>query len=249
MTNLIVNGQPVSILPKDLTDFHGHSVFTTLRSKDQKLCLWSLHWQRLCEHARFFGYQMPNEQEITGLLQQQLTKTSIYQKIRIIIYANKYALTFEPYEPPTPTIYDGVTVILSSLKPHPQLGKYKTGNSLPYALALKEAHMHNAFEALLCDDQGFLVDGARTSLLMLDGHTATVLDGGLEGCMRTHVVQYLKNSGLPIERKWLKPAELTGQLLIMNSLLGVVPVKNIPSTSSISTEFVSHLITKFRMDA
>ena len=56
-------------------------------------------------------------------------------------------------------------VHISTIQIHPQLGKYKTGNYLPYRLAKKEAESVSAFEGLLLDAYGYLVDGSRSSLL------------------------------------------------------------------------------------
>lgn len=223
MAVLIINGEPVSIPHTQWADFHGKSVFTTLRSQGGMPVLWERHWARLSAHAQFFGYHLPDEQEVLTVLTQQLA-CAVDQKIRLIIKEHDYALTLEPYEAPASSIYRGVRMIISAMKPHPQLGQFKTGNYLPYSLALQEAQQQGAFEALMLDHAGYVVDGARTSIMVFDGTTLTACMGGLLGCMREEALAYAQQIGITITRAMLKPHEISGQLVLANSLLGLVPV-------------------------
>lgn len=239
MPSLIINGRPATLAEQHYSDFHGHSVFTTLRSQAGDLMLWPRHWQRLNDHAHFFGYAVPAEGAVLDVIREYATGN---QKIRIIIASNRFAITIEDYLAPPSVIYDGVKTVITAFNIHPQLGGFKTGSSLPYALALKEAQDHGAFEGLLTDVAGFLVDGSRSSLMHFDGVVLTSLIGGLDGCMRAHVLSYARAASVPVQEKQLKAQDIYGQLLLANSLFGVVPV------DSIKYDFVSHLVNKFRMD-
>jgi branched-subunit amino acid aminotransferase/4-amino-4-deoxychorismate lyase len=138
---LIINGQlKENNQPFDL---HGSSVFTTLRYQNNEPLLWERHWQRLSSHAQAFDYKMPHEKEILALLTHLIHDKKTY-KIRIIINHENYAITIEPYALPSPLIYEGVKVIYSSIKVHPQLKHYKTTSYLPYIMALKEAQAQGA---------------------------------------------------------------------------------------------------------
>lgn len=240
MSVLIINGELVSIPHTQWADFHGKSVFTTLRSQGGSPLLWERHWARISEHSQFFGYHLPDEQEVLAVITQQLAWAPD-QKIRLIIKEHDYALTLEPYEPPPPSIYQGVDVFISSMKPHPQLGQFKTGNYLPYSLAWQEAKANGAFEALLLNHSGYLVDGARTSIMVFDGTTLTACMGGLLGCMREEVLDYAERVGITTTRAMLKPHEISGQIMLANSLLGLVPVGE-PIHNALK-----HLIRHFRM--
>lgn len=241
MSILIINGQPATLAQSAFSAFHGASVFTTLRSRGQKLLLWERHWHRVTAHARAFGYAIPDEQCISEQLMGIVKTVSCDQRIRIIIAEHGYALTAEAYAPPPSFIYDGVKTVLSRYVIHPQLGAYKTANSLPYQLAYKEAQEQGAFEALLLDSAGFLVDGSRTSLLCFDGKTLTALKGGLDGCMRDEVLAFASQF-LEIDFRRYKPKEVHGQLLLANSLMGLVPV------NAIYFDEVAMLVDNFRMD-
>lgn len=238
MALCLINGNLVERMP----DFHGHSVFTTMRSKDRQLLLWPQHWQRVTAHAGFFGYGIPEQKKIYRHIAKQLSNTDVDQKIRVILTKDHFALTFEPYQPPPSDIYRGVSVIVSRFLVHPQLAPFKTGNSLPYSLAHQEAEKLGAFEGLLLNHDGFVVDGSRTSLMLFDGETFSVLEGGLIGLMREEAITYAKENGFDVVRKLIKPAELRGQLLMANSLLGVVPV------GDIQWPFIGKMVNHFRMD-
>lgn len=224
MATLIINGREASLDEHLFSSFHGASVFTTLRSKNGSLCFWHQHWQRLVAHAQFFAFGIPDERVILEGIYAQMHKANHDLKIRVIINHHNYAILTEPRPPVDPQIYKGVSVILSRYQVHPQLASFKTGNYLPYALALKEAESLGAFEGMLTNIDGFLVDGARTSLMLFKDYHLIALAGGLHGVMRQAIMAYAKKSHIKISTQWLRPHELDGQLLLSNSLLGLVPV-------------------------
>lgn len=237
---LFINGEKASIPEKHYAQFHGHSVFTTLRSKDGVLLNWQLHWQRLLEHAHFFGFKAPIETSVLSVINAELGQND--KKIRVIISAGDYAITCEDYQKPDPNIYQGVKVITSTFTVHKELAQFKTGNSLPYFLAHRQAVAQNAFEALLLDHEGFVADGSRTSLLMVKDQTIFSLAGGLLGTMRQAVLMWAKTQGFSCVEVRLKPHEINGTLLLANSLLGIVP-KN-----RVGCELSFKLVEQFRMD-
>lgn len=224
MAKLIINGNVATVDSQFLTLMHGKYVFTTLKSRGESLFFWSEHWQRVCLHAQFFDFFIPKEEVILDELKRQLSSAHGDQKIRIILSANDYALTIEDLVAPDEAIFKGVDVILSTMQVHPQLAPFKTGNYLPYALALKEAEKAQVFEGLLTNSDGFIVDGSRTSLMLFASDRITVLEGGLDGIMREQACMFARGHGVEVERKSLSFNELDGQLLLANSLLGIVPV-------------------------
>ncbi len=234
---LYIDGKLASLDQKNYANFHGNSVFTTLRSKARELLYWDLHWRRLSEHADYFGYTMPKESEVLDLLRKNIEAD---KKLRVIVSQNNYAITCEPYSAPSDEIYLGVKVIYSDITIHPVLGRFKTGNSLPYFLAQRQAQRAGAFEGLLLDCDGFVVDGSRTSLMMVKDQTIYSLMGGLDGVMRQAVIMWAKSVGIKCEEVKVKPHEISGSLLLANSLMGVVPV------DSVSCEISRALVQEFR---
>jgi 4-amino-4-deoxychorismate lyase len=243
MSSLIIDGKKATLSETEFTNFHGNSVFTTLRSFNGKLLLWQKHWQRLSCQAIFFGFSVPSEKIIRQLIINEVNGLKIDQKIRIIINQKKFAITCEPFSTPVSSIYQGVQIIISDYQVHPQLAPFKTGNSLPYFLARKQAISNKAFEAFLKNENGFVVDGSFTSIMMFDGQILTALEGGLLGCMREQALDYAIKKGIKISRAYIKQQELKGQLLLANSLLGIVPV------GRINFDFIKDMVNHFRMDS
>jgi 4-amino-4-deoxychorismate lyase len=237
---LFINNRPMRIEQKLWACFHGHSVFTTFRSKHKEILLWPLHWHRLIAHAKFFDFFIPSEQEVLYRLKKEIKKGD--RKFRVILSDKHYAITSEAYEPPASVIYSGVKVHYSGITTHKTLGHYKTGNSLPYKLAYAEAIKNQAFEGLLLDSDGFLVDGSRTSLILIKDQTIYSLTGGLDGCMRKALNLWAKDQGLKCEDIKLKPQDLNGSLLLANSLLGIIPVDRIKCDLALT------VVEQFRMD-
>lgn len=201
----------------------GQSIFTTIRYQDNQPYLWERHWQRLAHHALYFGYDMPKEDLILNEISKHIIDHNVY-KVRIIINSYHYYITIEPYILPQLAIYHGVDVMYASVNVHPQLKYYKTTSYLPYHLALKEAQKHNKFESLMLDDDDNVVDGARTSILLINNNTIIAPLGGLMGTMREEALSYAQNQGIMIKRCYLKPKDMVGQILLANSLMGIIPV-------------------------
>ena len=242
MTRLLIDGRQVSHEAAKLFSFHGDCVFSTMRSYGGEIVHWSSHWQRLCSHAEHVFYPIPSEEEVRGLILRAIDEAGADQKIRIIISPQQYVILLSPYEPPPSEIYRGVDVITTSIKVHPDLSWLKTGNSLPYRLAQRQALLAGAFEGLLTDHQGYIVDGSRTSPMLYDGQEMIALRGGLDGIMREQALGFVQKKGVPIVNMRLREDEFDGQMLLANSLLGVVPVGEIRS------QLVQEMVDHFRMD-
>ncbi len=239
MSFLIKHNKIIPASNAELSSFHGNAVFTTLRSRNGIPVHWREHWLRVSKHAQFFGYPIPDENEILKTLEPHLYQGD--RKLRVIIGPQEWTLTVEDFSPPSPEIYGGVAVHLSSWQAHAKLGAYKTANSLPYVMAQKEAVAHHAFEALLTNQDEFVVDGARTSLIHFDGKEFIALAGGLAGIMREVVLDDLSKD-FKISTRFMRFQELTGQLLLANSLMGVVPV------APLQFSLVADIVERYRQD-
>lgn len=120
---------------------------------------------------------------------------------------------------------------------HAPLRQHKTDHRAAYQAALNFAQQHDAFDAILCNADGYLLEGARSNLfLKLDGqwHTPALDLHLLNGIMRQTVLDnpeligatHIQESHLPIA--CLANAE---QILLTNSLRGILPTELItPNT-------------------
>ncbi|AEB11730.1 aminotransferase class IV [Marinithermus hydrothermalis DSM 14884] len=224
MRLVIVNGEPAAAAWPVAFVYHGASVFTTLRSEGGEPLWWGRHLDRLRRHAEALGLPYPGHaafERAWELLRVQGPDL----RVRLTVGEGVWCAEASPYRPLEPGVYlEGVRVHVSRWRVHPDLARYKTGNYLPYRLALAEARAAGAFEALLLDGEGCVVDGSRTSPLLYRDGVLTVFEGGLEGITREVVAEAAREMGLGVRRARLAPGALAGQLLLAGSGVGLVPV-------------------------
>lgn len=221
---LLIDGYPASLDEESFSSFHGNSVFTTFKTCKKEIQNWALHWRRLYEHAKYFNYNLPKEEEILNNILNNISKFNFDIKLRVILYKKHYAITFEKLLEINENIYQGVNVMISKQIVHPVYRYFKTGNSLPYLLAYEEAKENGFFEGLLLDHEGFLADGSRSGLFLCNKGKLTQILGGIKSVMGQVLIDTAQALGLKIYKKRLKPQNINGQLLLSNSLWGVVSV-------------------------
>jgi len=218
-----LNGEPLDAgLPESF--WHGFFVFTTLRLEGGEPLWLPEHLERLRRHAEALGIAFPGfgalEREVEHYREQRSDLL-----LRLAVAPEAYASSARPFPPPPEHSYTrGVSVWISALRVHPDLGHYKTGNYLPYRLARLEAERSGHFEGLLLDLEGHVMDGSRTSPLLYRAGELRVLPGGVEGITRQNVLECAVQMGLRVTEARLKPAELQGQLLLAGTGVGLVPV-------------------------
>jgi 4-amino-4-deoxychorismate lyase len=227
-------------LPEQL--WHGAFVFTTLRLEHGHALWQQEHLNRLKQHSEalrlgFAGFdklraELLKHQEVPGL-----------NLLRLVTSGDFVSSSIRPLTPPTLEQYtQGVKAHISNIQIHPQLGKYKTGNYLPYRLAKKEAENVGAFEGLMLDSRGYLVDGSRSSLLLFQDDILYSLSGGLEGITRSKVLQKAKSLGFKVQTAYFKSKDIKGQLLLAGMGMGLVPV------GSVSNINLAQLIEEFMIN-
>ena len=193
---------------------HGLSAFTTVRTRRGEPVLWAAHLDRLRRTCAFLDLPAPDAGWPTldpwpwGLLRVTVTGDG----------------TFWTHRPltPGPRPEGGVRVRLTDIQVHPQLAAHKTGNYLPYRLALQGAA--DAFEGWLVGPDGTLADGSRTSPLLEIGGQRIVPAGGLPGLTRAAFL-----AGQDWSERGVHPSELprVTRAWICGSGVGVVPVREI----------------------
>lgn len=206
--------------------FLGFSVFTTLRLGPEPLWLED-HLDRLKAHAEALGLPYPGH----AAFERELERLKEPLLVRLMVGEGGYLTEARPFRPPPLAAYrEGVRVHLSRYRTHPHLGRYKTGAYLPYLLAQKEALDRGAFEALLLDPYGFLVDGSRTSPLFYRDGVFYVPEGGLEGITRKKVLEWAQKEGFRVVRRRMRRPDCFTErtpkesLLLAGTGVGLLPV-------------------------
>ena len=216
----LLNGTPLALALPEAFLYHGASVFTTLRAEGGRPLWLEEHLARLRRHALALGLSYPGDEAFLEDLEALLRAfpKAPCLRLRFTVGEGVRLSEVRPYAPLPLSLYrEGVRV-------RPDLARYKTGNYLPYRLALEEARKEGAFEGLLLDAFGHVVDGSRTSPLLFREGTLYLLEGGLEGITREKVAEAARGLGLRVERGLFRPEGLRGHLLLAGSGVGLLPV-------------------------
>lgn len=202
-------------LPPELDQpawLHGHTAFTTIRTVQGQPQLWAPHLTRLADTCALLGLPSPDPAPPP-------CPAAPWGLLRLTVSAAGTHHSWRPLTPPPPS----AAVWLTDWQVHPQLGAHKTGNYLPYRLALQEAQAHGAAEGLLQDHSGAVVDGSRSALLLqLDGQLCRPA-GGLPSVTRA---AYLAELGLdPAPRRVSVPdLQRAEAAWLCGAGLGILPV-------------------------
>jgi 4-amino-4-deoxychorismate lyase len=142
MKRVLLSGKPFAEpLPEGFL-YHGYSVFTTLRAEGGRPLWLPDHLARLRRHAEALGLSYPGDEAFLQDLKVLLAAfpQAPCLRLRLTVGEGVWLSEARPYAPLPRALYrEGVRVHLTPYRVHPDLFPYKTGNYLPYRLALEEA--------------------------------------------------------------------------------------------------------------
>ena len=184
-------------------------VFTTLRVVHGRPVWLKEHLARLHTHAKAVGFKIP-----PAPLFQRGGRANCLLRIGL----SEMGYSFQ--ERPLPTVPRGpVRVHISDQIATSQL---KTNERAVYNEAFRQAKAHGAFEGLLLNQEGYVVDGSRSSLILQQGNTLISLQGGIDGITRRKVLVYYQERGFEIREAYLRPRDLKGKLWLAGSGVGLL---------------------------
>jgi branched-chain amino acid aminotransferase len=223
------------ILQKEVQ--YGFGVYESLRVINGQVVYLVDHLQRLMNSAKGIS------------LKHQFTTTQITEWIYLLMYEDAIVeATFRILlmGGPSPLLYITASPILSypdlwytcgvsvtSYRGERFLPRYKTCSLLMNYIALQEAQEQGAFEALLVDREGRILEGTRSNFFACKGdiiHTAAD-DFVLEGVTRDKIIRAVAELGYRIS--WDTPKledVLKGQydeLFISSTSMGALPVSSV----------------------
>jgi branched-chain amino acid aminotransferase len=184
------------------------------------------HLDRLLAGLRRVGIDLPENRHVLERAVEEVAAAAPrpLARLRLTVTHRTRLLTTALYEPPK--------IVTACLLPgypidsHSPLAGLKSLNYQTNRLALREAESQGAWEALLMNEYGWLVEGSRSNLVVVVGDRAVTppeSDGCLPGTVRRRLLE--KDA---IEESSLVPEELmAGEVMLMNSLIGVLPVSRI----------------------
>jgi branched-chain amino acid aminotransferase len=217
----------VQIPPDDSGFLFGDGLFETLRVDQGKAWDLEAHLDRLLAGLERIGIDLP---ESRNALEQAVVEIAgaaphPMARLRLTVTRSTRLITTAPYEPP-----EIVTVrLLPQYRIHSghPLAGLKSLSYQTCRLALRQAESQGAWEALLQNEQGRFVEGTRCNLALVFEDrilTPPTSDGCLPGTVRRRLLEKGALQEGPLTMDDLTAAR---EVLLMNSLIGVLPVSRI----------------------
>ena len=242
----LINGQRAEhISIRDRGFQYGDGCFETIRVLSNKPILWSAHLKRLKHACKTLQLSVNFEllqSEITQLLQRNKTADVI---LKIIVTRGEGGRGYTPPEHANCTriiqLIDyvaadtrtGARVVVCQhrLSSNSLLGGIKHLNRLDQVIA--SAQIPADFDEGLClDEQGSVIEGCRSNLLLaIDNQLVTPDLGksGVEGVMLNYLIDKFQTLDTRVLRKTISLRELktASEIFLCNSVFGIWPVAEI----------------------
>ncbi len=222
----------------DVEYSYGFGVYESIRVSGGLPYFTDEHCQRLINSAKIIGLEHTYtpallKQFVQDLLQKVKADTC---NLKILLVggpipekANLYIMCLNPLFPDRRFYKTGIHCITQPYeRPYPQA---KTLNMLPSYLAFRAAKAANAYDSLLINNEGCLVEGTRSNFFVIKGRTivsppATDI---LPGVTRDKVLKVARQNGFKLVAKNIKPTDLykyDGAFLTSTSAK-IMPVRSI----------------------
>ncbi len=193
------------------------------------------HHRRLQESAHSLGLPAPPPLvELRTMIAEKLPRqgTAAKSRLQLRLSAERLKVKVFPLSPAQAPPH--VLLAAEALTNRDPLRRFKTTRRAPLDRAWRFAESHNAFDALLFNRNGELLEGGRSNVfVLLEGkwHTPAFTLDIIPGVMRAHVLRHPALIGATrihesrLQRKDVLKAE---KILLTNSLRGIVQVTLLP---------------------
>lgn len=243
--------QDATISVFDRGFLYGDSVYETLRTAGGRTIVeLDAHLNRLRRSAEGIAFELPfSDAEITDAVAQTIAAANNPDsRIRIIVTRGTGPIALDtrvaespvmvvivsPLVVPSAEEYQrGIPAVLVREREGSIRPGLKTGNYLGNILALRRAHELGAEDAIMCNADGAVAEGATSNLFMVVAgsvHTPSLATGLLAGITRGVVIRLLRERlGLPTCERTILPGELRGadELFLTSSVRGIMPITSL----------------------
>ncbi|PCI76506.1 MAG: aminodeoxychorismate lyase [SAR86 cluster bacterium] len=242
----LINGQQAEhISIRDRGFQYGDGCFETVRVLSSKPILWPAHLKRLQHACKTLQLSVNFEllqSEISQLLQANKAADVI---LKITITRGEGGRGYAPTEQTdctrimqlinyvAPVTTNGARVVICQhkLSSNSLLAGIKHLNRLDQVLA--SAQIPTDFDEGLCmDEEGYVIEGCRSNLLLSIGNKLVTPDlskSGVQGVMLNHLIDEFAKQGTRVVRKTISLGELKNadEIFLCNSVFGVWPIAEI----------------------
>ncbi|MFA9289269.1 MAG: aminotransferase class IV [Weeksellaceae bacterium] len=236
----LINGKVVSIgeAQISLTDaefVYGFGVYETVKIRNRIIYFLDHHIERLLDSAQQINLQhtfttVQMTQFVTDL-NQELDEQSY--NLKIYLYGGKAAklvmLPSAPLYPDRKWYKTGVAVI--SVQHERWMPQAKTLNMLPSYYYYAQAKAKNAYDTVLIDSEGYLIEGTRTNLYFMQGKTIFIppMHDVLEGVTLMTILKVAKRNGYTIVEKKVSydQAREYESMFLSSTSTKIMPIKQL----------------------
>ena len=237
-------------------------MFRTLRVIDGAPLHWPLHYQKLLYDCAAIGIDCPELGLLTGEL-EGLLENHPDSVVKIIVTRGEGARGYAPPSVTEPTyIWDvsplpdypvdwrkyGIKAILCQLRlsNQPRLAGIKHLNRLENVLAANEWDDADIAEGLMMDTAGNVIEATRSNLFMVvQGQLITpeLSRCGVAGVQRDRVINWANQHDVPVQVRDVSLTEvlLADELFIVNSIIGVWPLRELENRQWIDFPFTKNI--------
>ena len=241
-----INGKQESSLPvSDRGLTYGDGVFETIRISSSRPTLADLHWQRLNDSCERLGISFDSKQlihDVSAFLEENRICSGI---LKVIITRGSGGRGYNPegcektsrclslHPPPARNpdpAFAGARVMPCSTKLGCSvLAGMKHLNRLEQVLARAEWQGNKWDEGLVCDFDGYLIEGTMSNLFVVTKDNRLVtpdLSGcGVAGVARQYILEKARKLGLEVSVEPISPElDNARELFLCNSVNGIWPV-------------------------
>ena len=251
MSRWFHNGESASLVAIDDRAFqYGDGLFETIAIRNGEPRLWEFHMDRLAMGCDRMRIAAPDVQDLRQQLDDAVGRSHenpAYCTAKIVISSGVSARGYARRSPTDAKSYIGVFATLPVGLEHYRGGVetrvcstrlalfsitagLKTLNRLEQVLAGSESVGHSAFEGLTLDADERLICGTMSNVFIVSNQsiiTPSLHRCGVEGVMRRHTIETLRDSGIAVEVRDVGVTELycCDEVFLTNSQFGVLPVR------------------------
>jgi len=218
---------------------YGFGVYENLRVRKGRIFFIDEHVERLFNSAKVIGLKHSlNFEQIKNSIEKLIKKNRAEDcNIKILLVGGEksdlYIMCLAPKFLDKKFYKQGVKVITYEYERF--LPQAKTLNMLPSYLIFKKANEAGAFDALLLDRGGNIVEGTRSNFFAIKNKTiyTTPVEKVLDGVTRRTVIDCAKKNGYEVVEKDIKIADLFNYdgAFFTNTSGKIVPIREVDGRS------------------